>query len=84
MLVAYVYFLSISVYAVVTRRSAEKETTVLSAKISLLESQYVALDKRINLDLAHAQGFVDVTIPRYISHEGTHDTLTLREGALKR
>ena len=76
--IVYTYFLSVSVYTVIERRSAETATTRLSAKISILESEYSTLDKKINLDLAHAQGFVDIGVPRYLSSRNAPETLTLR------
>ena len=79
-MVAYLYFLSVSVYAVIGRRTAERDLDKLSAKISVLESQYVSLDKRISLDMAHAQGFMDIAVPRYISRGAARDTFTLRNG----
>lgn len=78
--VAYLYYLSVSVYAVISRRTAEREVDKLTSKISLLESQYVMLDKKISLDMAHAQGFLDISVPRYISREASRDTFTLRGG----
>ena len=76
--IAYAYFLSASVYAVIERRTAETTATRLAAKISVLESEYSALDRKISLDLAHAQGFIDVSVPRYISSRNVPETLTLR------
>lgn len=78
-IIAYVYFLSMSVYTVIERRTAETATTRLTAKISILESEYSVLDKKINLDLAHTQGFIDINVPRYISSRGVSDTFTLRD-----
>ena len=78
-LVGYVYFVGVSVYAVVDRKSAEESAERLLAHISILESQYVVLDKRINLDLARSEGFLDVAVPRYITQELSGDTLTLRD-----
>jgi type II secretory pathway component PulJ len=78
-LASYVYFLSISVYAVIARKHAEQETGLMNAKISQLESQYVALDKVIDLALARRQGFSEVTSPQYISQTAPKNSLTLRE-----
>ncbi len=77
-LIAYFYFLSISVYGVIARKQAESTIADLSTHVSALESEYALLDKRINLELAHARGFVDIAVPRYISRESAPDTLTLR------
>ena len=74
----YIYFLSISVVAVVSRRSAEGQAVRLSASISILESQYVALDKRIDLSLAHQLGFNDVDVPTYLSKGGDEHSFSLR------
>ena len=63
----------------ISRKTAENETDHLSAKISLLESKYAELDKKINLDYAHSVGFIDITVPRYVSRIDTHDTFTLRD-----
>ena len=76
--IAYLYFLSISVYSVIGRRSADKEISNITINISLLESQYVAVDNKISLELAHTKGFYDISVPRFISRDGSHDTLTLR------
>jgi hypothetical protein len=78
-LVAYVYFLSVSIYGVIARKHAESEISVLSAKVSMLESRYAVLDKAINLELAHSRGFVDISVPKYISREVVRETLTLRD-----
>lgn len=83
-LASYVYFLGISVYAVIDRKHAEQETGLMNAKISQLESQYVALDKVIDLALAKAQGFSEVATPQYISQTVPQKTLTLRETGLGR
>lgn len=77
-LFAYVYFLGSSVYSVITRKEAESESKQLIAKISILESEYVKLDKAVSLELAHANGFIDIAVPRYISREQTGSTFTLR------
>ena len=74
----YVYFLSISVVSVVSRRSAEQQAGRLAASISILESQYVALDKSIDLSLAHRLGFVDIEVPTYLSKNGDERSFSLR------
>jgi hypothetical protein len=51
----------------------------MNAKISQLESAYVALDKVIDLALAREQGFSEVATPQYISQTAPQKTLTLRE-----
>lgn len=75
---AYVYFLSISVYAVVARKTAESESRVINAHLSQLESSYAEIDRRINLALAHDQGFLDIAVPKYITHRENTKTLSLR------
>ena len=75
----YIYFLSVSVYAVIARKHAETLGARTSAHISELESHYVALDKTIDLALAHERGFSDISAPIYIAHEAPRATLSLRE-----
>lgn len=77
---AYIYFLSISVYAVVDRKSAERNISDITAQISSLETQYVSYDRRIDPSLAYARGFIDVSVPKYITRDtGKNTTLTLRD-----
>ncbi len=74
----YIYFLSISVVSVVSRRTAEQQAVRLAASISMLESQYVALDKNIDLTLAHQLGFIDIDVPTYLSKNGDEHSFSLR------
>jgi len=77
-LAAYIYFLGISVYAVIERKTAEKELGQMNARISQLESTYVALDREIDLVLARERGFADVRVPQYVLRGGEKQTFTLR------
>jgi hypothetical protein len=77
-LASYLYFLSVSVFAVVSRRSAESEFRSLNARIAQLESTYASLDKEIDLALAHERGFVDIAVPQYLSLGKTENVLSLR------
>ncbi|OGZ07342.1 MAG: hypothetical protein A2942_04000 [Candidatus Lloydbacteria bacterium RIFCSPLOWO2_01_FULL_50_20] len=78
-LLLYVYFLSMSVVSVVARKDAEREVGRMTARVATLESQYALLDRDIDLTLAHARGFVDVAVPKYISNTVEETVLTLRE-----
>ena len=77
----YIYFLGSSVYSVILRKQAEVETTDLYSRISGLEATYALLDKEISLELAHEKGFVDISVPRYVSREAQRDGFTLREAS---
>jgi hypothetical protein len=83
-LASYLYFLGISVYAVIARKHAEQETSLMNAQISQLESEYVALDKVIDLAFARERGFSEVATPKYLSHTVPKTTLTLRETSFER
>ena len=74
----YIYFLGVSVFAVIERKSAESRYATLSASISTLESKYAVLDRRIDLALAYERGFVDISVPQYIVSDATQKTFTLR------
>ena len=80
LLAFYIYFLSISVYSVVSRKNAEAETSSLNAHIAGLESTYAVLDKNISLALAHERGFIDITVPKYLSGEESQTALSLHTG----
>jgi hypothetical protein len=74
----YIYFLGVSVIAVIERKGAEQRGAALTASIMNLESKYVTLNKQIDLSLARERGFVDVVAPVYISGEKAKDNLSLR------
>lgn len=80
-IVLYIYFLSVSVIAVIARKEAERDVGRMTAEVATLESQYALLDRSIDLVLAHTQGFVDVTAPKYVGIQTKGNVLTLREGA---
>lgn len=69
---------SIRFYYILRNTIGDKEISNITINISLLESQYVAVDNKISLELAHTKGFYDISVPRFISRDGSHDTLTLR------
>jgi len=79
----YIYFLGSSVYSVIARKQAETDISQLTSRISQLESEYVNLNKKISLELAHRSGFVDVTVPKYVSITSARDSFTLRESPLR-
>ncbi len=74
----YVYFLSMSVFAVIERKGAETQSGKINSHMSLLESQYVTLDKHIDLALAHERGFADISVPKYLSVGSPEKTFSLR------
>ena len=78
----YVYFIGVAVVSVVARKEAESELGRMTAAVATLESAYAALDRTIDLTLAHKEGFVDVSAPRFVSTESRTDVLTLREGGV--
>lgn len=81
----YLYFLSVSVSAVISRKSAEQGIGAITSKISQLETTYVALDRLIDPALARERGFIDITVPKYITQDtNKNTTLTLRdEGGMR-
>lgn len=79
-LTVYVYFLSMSVFAVVERKGAESQSSKINSHMSMLESEYVTLDKHIDLTLAHERGFADISVPKYLTTGSPEKTLSLRTG----
>lgn len=74
----YIYFLGVSVFAVIERKGAEQRSNSLTANIMSLESKYVMLNKRIDLTLAHDKGFVEVIAPLYVRATGGEKSFSLR------
>jgi hypothetical protein len=62
--IAYAYFLSLSVLAVIERNHAEREIDRLKGRLAEQERMYVDLGQRITLDLAMTKGFTEVKEPR--------------------
>ena len=56
----YIYFIGVSVYAVIARKEAELETGRVTAQVADLESKYAQLLRDVDLTLAHTLGFVEV------------------------
>ncbi len=79
-LAVYVYFLSMSVFAVIERKGAESYSNKINSHMSMLESEYVTLDKHIDLALAHERGFADISVPKYLSTVSPEKTFSLRTG----
>lgn len=76
----YLGFLGLTVAAVVERKEAKHDLETTSARITALESSYVALVGRVDLTLAHGKGFIDVLAPKYLSAAGDeHTILTMRQ-----
>src|SRR3989338_902821 len=79
-LFAYVYFIGISVFAVVGRKEAEFKAGRTSAAVAELESAYAVLDGSIDPKMAEASGFLPVSDPRYISRENADAVVALGNG----
>ncbi len=80
-LFAYVYFVGVSIFAVVGRKEAELKLGRTGAVVAELESQYASLDARIDQKLAEEQGFLPVSDPRYISREAEDASVALRNAS---
>lgn len=74
----YIYFLGVSVFAVIERKGAEQRSASITANVMSLESRYVEMSKKIDLALAHERGFVEITAPVYINGTQKGETLTIR------
>jgi len=78
-LISYAVFLSLSVHAVVARKTADTKTDALITEIASLEASYVALDKQIDRRLAELHGFTEAS-PTYLSKTKDSAVFTLRLG----
>jgi hypothetical protein len=66
-IVIYIGAIEMTVHNTVTRQTLQNQSTDLSTVVSEMEFQDIALKNNVNLDLAYAHGFKDVTAPIYIS-----------------
>jgi hypothetical protein len=66
-IIVYIGAVEMTVHNTVARATLQKQSTGLATAVSELEFQDIALKNNVNLDLAYAHGFKDVTAPVYIS-----------------
>lgn len=74
----YIYFLGVSVFAVIARKGAEQRSASITANVMTLESRYVAMSKKIDLAMAREHGFTEVIAPLYVNGGAKGETLSLR------
>jgi hypothetical protein len=67
MMFVYVGAIEATVHNTVTRQTLQNQSEALATVVSEMEFQDIALKNNVNLDLAYAHGFKDVTAPVYIS-----------------
>lgn len=63
----YAYFVHGAIVNVVEREKIVKDIREKSTTVSELESTYFKEKDKINIELAHAKGFVDAEVSSYIS-----------------
>ena len=74
---SYIYFVNGAIINVVERQKIEKEITSISSRINDLESSYISLNSKINLDFAHSLGFVKVDKEKYVYRKTLSANLSL-------
>jgi len=67
MVVVYIGAIEMTVHNTVARQTLQSQSDALSTVVSQLEFQDIALKNNVDLNLAYAHGFKDVTAPVYIS-----------------
>lgn len=65
----YLYFVNGAIINVVERQKAEKEIAALSSRVNDLDSDYLTLNNKINLDYALSLGFSAVGKEKYVSRK---------------
>lgn len=79
----YIYSLNVAVFNVAKRGAIEKSISDLHNSVADMESKYITLKKKINLDLAYSLGYRDidstVIIPRKSVSLNSSQGLTSRE-----
>ncbi len=77
--IAYVYFLSVSVFSVVERNQAERSIENVRARVADAERDYARVGQSITLALATKKGFHVVNDPVYLAPDLTPTTITMRD-----
>lgn len=67
LIATYIVAIEMTVHNTVTREKLQNQSDTLATVVSQLEFQDIALKNNVDLNLAYAQGFKDVTAPVYIS-----------------
>lgn len=75
----YVYFVNSAIINVVERQKIEKEIASINSRISDLESSYIVLNRKINLDYALSAGFVKLAKEKYIYRKSLGANLSLNQ-----
>lgn len=75
--IAYLYFLNISVVHVVMRKEAVQEQNVLRTEIAMLETNYIQAQHTIAARIATLDGYNVETSKVFVSREAS-DTLVLK------
>ncbi|HYC82934.1 MAG TPA: hypothetical protein VEB60_00085 [Candidatus Paceibacterota bacterium] len=60
LVISYLYLVNSSVFNIMARREAEEKISSLGTQVALLESQYIELSSRIDMDLARQFGFREI------------------------
>jgi len=66
-LALYVYGINTTVRNTVVRQELESQVSNLTLKISEMEFSYISLKNNVNIDIAYARGYQDVSKPTYIT-----------------
>jgi hypothetical protein len=67
----YVYGVNTTVRNTVLRQQLEVEVGNLTLKISEMEFSYISLKNNVNIDIAYARGYQDVSNTTYITRGGS-------------
>jgi hypothetical protein len=65
--VLYIYFMNSSVFNVAKRIEAERTVAELNADLSRMEFEYIALENKIDINLAYKMGFNDIDNQIYVT-----------------
>lgn len=73
----YIYFVNGAIINVVERQKIEKEIASINSRIGDLESSYISLNGKINLEYAFSSGFVKVSKEKYVHRKALSANLSL-------
>lgn len=75
----YIYFVNGAIINVVERQKIEIEMASINSRISDLESSYISLNNKINLEYAFSAGFVKVAKEKYVYRKSLSANLSLNQ-----
>ncbi|MDP3996737.1 MAG: hypothetical protein Q8P86_03535 [bacterium] len=77
----YAYFISMTVFNIVERKSAKVAISELNSELAFLETEYMELNSSLTMSLVLEQGFREVNDVKYASRGASREALSFENAA---